>query len=143
MSWRDVVHLHRSGPESLGAGQGFVVRLDLPGATDTHITLDEAVLLRQVQRVLLRVVDENRTVIRETAGSESPLDWLALAWEVAKRIRVPGRWRYPGGLSGYVTDWEVGVMERYDAFLARLFAEQREAVELALRVDDLERVAIS
>jgi hypothetical protein len=119
---------------------GYEIRLDLPGAGSAEaveVPLEDAVLLRQVHRLLQRVVDENQEALRATAGSAEPRRLLGAAWAALEPVRCVG---YADGgyqvklaqgrvVTYYVTEWDGTLLRRHDELLERVYAEHREAID--------------
>lgn len=122
----------------------YEIRLDLPGAGPgpapaVDVALEDAVLLRQVNRLLQRVVDENQEALRAVAGSPEPRRLLGAAWAALEPVRCVG---YADGgyqvkleegqvVTYYVTEWDAALLRRHDELLDRVYAEHREAVDRA------------
>jgi hypothetical protein len=121
----------------------YEIKLDLPvagpGLAAVDVLLEDAVLLRQVGRLLQRVVDENQEALRAVAGSAEPRRLLGAAWAALEPVRCVG---YADGgyqvklhegrvVTYYVTEWDGALLRRHDALLGRVYAEHREAVDRA------------
>lgn len=124
----------------------YEIRLDLPGAgagagpaPTVDVPLEDAVLLRQVNRLLQRVVDENPEALRGVAGSAEPRRLLGAAWAALEPVRCAGyadggyqvKLHQGGVVTYYVTEWDGALLARHDELLDRVYAEHREAVDRA------------
>ncbi len=130
-----------TAPQWLGVERGvYQIELDFPSAVSVEIYLEEAVLLRQVDRLLQRVVDRNRQVFDTLVGSDDPDVLLDRAWFVLEPVRcvhyAEGEYelRFPGDqiVRYYFTSWDCELLRRYDELLKRVYVENEEAVETAL-----------
>lgn len=103
-------------------------RLPLVDGTTLPLDLDEAVLTRQVDRLLQRVVDENREALRAAALCDDRGRLLAVAWSAVAEARRRG-WadgdytvRLRGGheVRFWVTEWDQTLLRRYEELLGRV-----------------------
>ncbi len=114
-------------PRWLGVERGTYA-LPLAGGASLEIDLTDAVMMRQVGRMLARVVDENRASLEAVACCAEPTRLEALAFEalsVARSVHyADGSYRVTlrGGrtVSTYVTEWDGSLLRRYDALLERV-----------------------
>jgi hypothetical protein len=119
-----------------GVARGvYEVSLRLPGAAPVEISLEEAVAMRQVGRLLQRVVDNNLPSLERLVGPE-PEALLEKAWEALEPVRCAaycdGEYRvsFPGGEVGFfITTWDSALLQRYDALLDTIYQHNKEIVD--------------
>lgn len=96
----------------------YVLKLRYPCYEPISITMDDAILLRQIRRLLQRIVDENRTVLMRETKSRKHQELIDLAWICAREGTV-GQWRV-GSVEGWFSEWDVALIKRYIEFLAKV-----------------------
>ena len=122
------------GPRWQGVERG-VYEIALVGGARVEIDLTDAVLMRQTDRLLQRVVDENYEALSAVACCAEPARLLALAFEAVTVARgvgyVDGSYRVHlrGGrvVEFYVTSWDCSLLRRYDELLGRVAEALQEA----------------
>lgn len=136
-------------PVWTGVSRGiYEVTLELEGAAPVEIELIEAVLIRQIDRLLQRVVDQNRRVLAAVAGSDAPRTLLEQAWLALEPVRRSGfedneyEVELPGErqVSYSITEWDASMLRRYVDLLDRVCAENHDVVARALSVEAAKRL---
>jgi len=135
---QSIIRESMSEPMWTGVERGvYEVRLRCSQEVSVVVNLDEAVLLRQVGRLLQRIVDENRSAIEVASSSHEVGAHLDAAWRALEPVRacsyVDGSYQVqltaPHVISYYLTEWDADLLRRYEALLVKLYEADRCGVE--------------
>lgn len=96
-------------------------------------------VLQQIDGLLAGIVEQNAEELVEASGSDDPDDLLGVAWFALAPVRSVGYGdgeysiRLPGNIVVRYSAslWDAMVLQRFDAFLDRVAAENRDALETA------------
>jgi len=101
--------------------------LPVKGGEAIEVDLRTALLFRQIERVLLRLVESNRSAIVALAGSDVESDLITFAWHVVDRIRAmsfvngePETMFADQIIVGFLNGWDTKILELFDEVLLRV-----------------------
>lgn len=147
---RNIIRRVMSEPVWAGVDRGvYVVELTTKTGASVEINLEEAVLIRQVDRLLQRVVDENRSAFVAVVGADAPRALVDKAWQLLEQAQsicyVDGRYQVmldsTKVVSFYLTEWDGALLERYDRLLRKVYRANRHAIDSMLREEAAEQSA--
>ena len=101
--------------------------LPVKGGEAIEVDLRTTLLFRQIERVLLRLVDSNRSAIVVLAGSDVESDLVSYAWQIIDRVRARGfvdgelNMRFKDQIIvGFLNGWDNKLLELFDGVLLRI-----------------------
>lgn len=107
-----------------------------------HLDNNDAILLRQVDMIFERLLDENQDKVMSIAQRSSTNALLRVLFRSLDIVRYAeyrhGRFiaMFPDGnsLELHIGRWDASLIERLDAFLAQTYSQNKEALDKALEI---------
>ena len=138
---RRVLHEHLSSPRWQGEQRGvYHLGLCFAPTVALEVTHRERRLLRQVDALLRRIVDENGPALTVMARANGEGQLRHVAWRVLEPVRcvffAEGDYRtnFPGGyvVTYRLSAWDAQLLAEYDQLLTRLYQVNPTAVDQLL-----------
>ncbi len=135
---RDLIHRTLKATRGKGYHEGIYQLSVTPDAACTFkLGSKEMSLIRQLDRLLLRVVCQNYEAMLSMAESDDPELLLDMAWSVLAPARFAGglegeyQVRFPNGRQvGYgLSQWDETLIRQYNDLLLAIYQQNRDALD--------------